>query len=339
MNAMVRSAICIVGAGSTGMMAGYYLSQAGAAVTFLVRPHRLDKLSRPQSIFSHDDGSLAFYSGYAVITNPVELRETYFDFILVTLDAAALQSSSGSELVREIGSVCRGTRTAVVLGSLGVDTRTWFLEHSGLESDQVMNGALEAFAYEVPSVDASLDAEADSALLEHADLAFRHTSAYGFSVDQSAPLASSAFAALYDRNGMKRCRVVPADEYRTRVTTFPVLVAWGLLSWVPLRTINPQSEIWRLGVDAMREFLQLSLFGEIGRAISERSTASGVLDSFREREEASSPLSFSAFMRYQHGAKVSVQDRNALNDALIRGEAEGTEMPALRALTARLPSE
>jgi ketopantoate reductase len=55
--------VCIVGAGSMGVSTGYHLSLAGAAVTFLVRPHRQEQLSRPQVLYSYDDHSLKTFSG------------------------------------------------------------------------------------------------------------------------------------------------------------------------------------------------------------------------------------------------------------------------------------
>lgn len=47
-----------------GVFTGVHLGLAGAAVTFLVRPHREEQLSRPQVRYSHDDHSLKTFSGY-----------------------------------------------------------------------------------------------------------------------------------------------------------------------------------------------------------------------------------------------------------------------------------
>ena len=331
-------AVCIVGAGSTGLMAGYHLSLAGAAVTFVVRPHRLEQLSRPQMLYSYDDDNLTAYSDYEVVTDPAKLSESSFAFVLVTLNASALHTEAGLRLVDEIGRAFRGRSTVVILGSLGLDTRTWFLGRSGLAGRQVINGALESFAYQVPFADLPPNPLISDALHGRADLAYRHPHPIGFSVDLSAPSAARSFAALYDRNGVTRCDTVTVDEYHVRVATFPILVAWGLLSWPAVHSIDPKSEIWRLGADAMREFQRLSIFGLTGRNLSEQTSPASVLQSFRELEQASEPLDFAAFMAYQHGSKVSEQDHVALREALSRGEAEGAAMPALRALLARVPT-
>ncbi|MET9462926.1 2-dehydropantoate 2-reductase N-terminal domain-containing protein [Streptomyces canus] len=42
----------LVGAGAMGVITGYQLQLACAEVTFLVRPARVEKLSRPQTLYS-----------------------------------------------------------------------------------------------------------------------------------------------------------------------------------------------------------------------------------------------------------------------------------------------
>ena len=46
------SKVLIVGAGATGLVAGYHLQLAGAEITFLVRPKRLLALSQPQILIA-----------------------------------------------------------------------------------------------------------------------------------------------------------------------------------------------------------------------------------------------------------------------------------------------
>ncbi|WP_035359836.1 2-dehydropantoate 2-reductase N-terminal domain-containing protein [Edaphobacter aggregans] len=47
--------ILIVGAGAMGLVVGYHLQLAGAAVDFLVRPARVPEMSRSQVFYSYDD--------------------------------------------------------------------------------------------------------------------------------------------------------------------------------------------------------------------------------------------------------------------------------------------
>jgi hypothetical protein len=56
---------------------------------------------------------------------------------------------------------------------------------------------------------------------------------------------------------------------------------------------------------------------------------------FQQAEQAALPMDAVAFMAYHHGSKLAGQGHELLQEALRRGEAEGAEMPALRALVGR----
>lgn len=320
-------------------LSGYHLGLAGAAVTFLVRSHRLNQLSRPQVLYSYDDHSLKNYTGYDLITDPAMLTGTSFDFVVITLDGASLRAEAGQKVVDEIGRAFRNTSTSVILGSVGIDLRSWFIERSGLADAQVTHGGLGALAYEVQPAKMPLHPGVRSDLLEKADYAYRHLSSYGFSVDLSVPKVARTFAALYDLSGVSQCSIVSVDEYKAPVTMIPLLVAWELLNWPALAEIDPVDETWRLGTEAMREFQRLSIFGPAGLTTSEETDAEGFLEIFRQMEKNALPLDLAAFNSYHHGNKVNSQDYEILHEALNRGEAEGFEMPALHALMAQLPKE
>lgn len=330
--------VCIVGAGSMGVSTGYHLSLAGAAVTFLVRPHRQEQLSRPQVLYSYDDHSLKTFSGYELLTDPAELAGTSFDFLVITLDGAALRAQAGQRLVDEIGRAFRGTKTEVIIGSVGIDLRSWFLERSGLAETQVTSGGLANLVYEVGPAAIPLHPGVDADLLARADYGYRHFSASGFYVALNAPQVAHGFAALYDRCGISKCDVFPVEEVRLWVAHFAPLAAWELLGWPVTADIDPAAETWQLGSEAMREFQRLPMYGQTGLAASERTDAKTILEFHRRMETDAMPLDLAAFYRYHHGGKVNGQDHQLLREALALGEAQGADMPALRALVARLPS-
>jgi hypothetical protein len=320
-----------------GVLTGYHLQLAGAAVTFLVRPHRLEQLSRPQALYSYDDQSLKTYSGYDLMTDPAKLSGTSFDFVVITLDGLALRAEAGQKLADEIGRAFRGTSTAVIIGSVGIGLRSWFLERSGLAETQVTNGVLYSLVYEVPPATIPLHPGVKSDLLAKADYAYRHFTPSGFAVDLSAPQVAHDFAALYDRNGVSQCSIISVDEHKASVAFFAPLMAWHLLKWPAAVDIDSTDETWRLGIEAMREFQQLSVCGSL--AATEQADAEAVLRFFREQEENTLPLDLAAFYKYHHGGKVNNQDHELLREALSHGKAEGAEVPALRALIARLSDE
>lgn len=331
--------VCIVGAGSMGIVTGYHLALAGAEVTFLVRPHRREQLSRPQMLYSYDDDTLKTYSGYELLTDPSQLASTSFDLVVITLDGAALRAEAGQKVVDELGRALGGTSTGVILGSVGIDLRSWFLQRSGLSEDQVANGVLNLLAYEVPPASMPEHSDVNADLLSSADYGYRHATAFGFTVDDSAPDVSQRFSDLYSSSGVSQCSAIPADEYRVSVGIFPALVAWELLGWPAAADIDPADETWQLGIASTREVQRLSAFGPAGLAASEQTSAQSILQVFRAMERDVLPLSLAAFNAYHHGGKVNAQDHMILREAQNRGRAEGADMPALRQLIARLPHE
>jgi hypothetical protein len=82
-----------------------------------------------------------------LITDPAKLAGTSFDFVIITLDGASLRTEAGQKLVDEIGRAFRNTSTAVILCSLGIEIRSWFLERSGLADSQVTQGDTGALIY------------------------------------------------------------------------------------------------------------------------------------------------------------------------------------------------
>ncbi|MFB9349556.1 hypothetical protein ACFFUA_19195 [Streptomyces heliomycini] len=167
-------------------------------------------------LYSYDDHSLKTYSGYQLLTDPCELAGTAFAFVVITLDGAALRAEAGQKLVDEIGHAFRGTSTAVILGSVGIDLRSCFLERSGLAETQVTYGGLGSLAHEVGPARMPTHPGTRPDLLASADYAYRHLTPSGFHVDLSAPQAAHDFAALYDRNGVSKCGILDVDAYGHR---------------------------------------------------------------------------------------------------------------------------
>lgn len=333
-----KTSICIVGAGSMGVVTGYYLSLGGARVTYLIRPHRQEQLSRAQKLYSYDDNSLKTFSDYELLTDPAQLAGTAFDYILVTLDGAALRSDAGEKLVQAIGNAYRDTQTGVILGSLGIDVKSAFIAQSGLAASRVSLRLAGTLIYEVPNAKLPLHNGVSTELLHQADYGFRHLSPVGLMIDDGAPDVARAFAEVFDRNGKTKCNIMPTRDFAAMITGIAAIGAWEALDWQKLTEFAPSDETWRLGVEAMREFQRLSIFGPEAAAAAEALTPEGVHSMFVGMEHAALPLDFAGFNRYHHGGKVNVQDHQILVEALERGRGEGLDMPALSALVERLSS-
>ncbi|RWR05194.1 ketopantoate reductase family protein [Paenirhodobacter populi] len=328
--------VLIAGAGAMGIVSSYHLALSGAAVTFLVRPHRVDAVERPQRLYCYDDGALKAYEGYELISDPATLSPGAYDYVVITLDGAAMRDPDGERLARAIGRVARGTSTGVILGALGIELRSWFLSVSELLGEQVTNGTLGIQCHPVAGVTLPLHAPTDADLLAQADFAYRHCWPLGFSVDDSAPGVAQRFAALYSANGISRCVIEQADEKAAGVFAFfAQMAACDIGGWPSPADIDPDSDFWQLGIAAGLEIQGLGIFGEAGRKARTQTTAEGALQFWRGWERDMLPLDLQGFNRFHHGGKVNRQDLQILADCIAQGEAEGTPMTATRELHAR----
>lgn len=330
------ASVIIVGAGSVGVLTGYDLSRAGADITFLVRPHRLEQLSRPQALYSYDDHTLQHFSGYDLITDPAALSQRNADFVIVTVDGAALRTEAGLQLVSEIGRAYRGTDTRVVLATVGIGVRSWFVEQSGLADDQVAMGGTGALIHEVSAAKLPSDPTVDEELLATADYAFRHPSRAGFRVENNSPKLTDAFTTLLAGEGVPAAVSIPEGQLGVGAAALAPILAWGLLGWRSLQEVDPADETWQIGVNSMRETQRLSAFGETGQAAAARTDPAGVLEAFRQQEQDSQPLDLAAFNAYHHGGKVNRQDIEFFEHARRLAAADGAATPALDAFIERL---
>ncbi|MHA7279849.1 ketopantoate reductase family protein [Arthrobacter sp. MDT2-2] len=330
--------IGIVGAGSVGVNAAYDLIRARIKVTFLVRPHRQEQLSRPQVMYSYDDNTLDQFSGYDVITDPAALSGQRLDVLIVTLDNASLQTEAGLTLTKEIGRAFHGTKTGVVLNAVGIEVISWFLSQSGLSEEQVTMGNTNALVHEVGAANLPADPSVDADLLAQADYAVKHLGPERFLIDDSSPNFAKTFAALYTANGIP-VKIESGAESAIGFSMLAPTLAWGLLNWRSPDEIDPTDETWQLGANSMREIQQLNVFGAAGKAAAAQTTPEGVLQMFRHMAQQSRPLDFADFTAYHHGGKVNRQDLDFIDDARQRAEAEGQDATALRELARRFQNK
>ncbi|MDF2642795.1 MAG: ketopantoate reductase [Pseudomonas sp.] len=329
--------VLIVGAGSIGMIFGYHLSLAKADVTYLVRPGRVERLSRPQTLFSYDDNSLKQYDGYSVISDHDGIAKGKFDYILLTLDGASLQSEDGIKLTKAIGKAVEGSDTKVIQGGMFVDSQRWFQNVSGLRDDQFTNGYFAILAYSPSAVTLPLHGKTDPSLLAQADLAYSDRMEAGLFIADSAPAIANGFVDLYNACGVSKATVVPAAGFAMYASAFFALLAGcELLSWPKFSNIHPSNETWRLAIAAMKEIQTLSAYGEAGRKAAEAMTEASALEEQVATEKLMWPLDLQEFNRFHHGGKVNKQDRAILADCLAAGRNEQKDMPALSELLARL---
>lgn len=329
--------VLIVGAGSIGMIFGYHLTLANVDVTYLVRERHIERLSRPQALYSYDDNSLKTYDGYSVISAHAGIAEGKFDYILLTLDGASLQSEDGIELTKAIGEAVQGTDTKVIQGGMFVGSQDWFQKVSGLRDEQFTNSYFAILAYSPSAVTLPFHGQTDPSLLEKADLAYSDRMHAGLFIADSAPAIANGFVDLYNASGVSKAIVVPAADFAMYANAmFALFGGCELLGWPKFADIDPSSEVWRLGIAAMKEIQTLSIHGEAGRKAAEATTEASALEEQAAMEKLMWPLDLQAFNRFHHGGKVNKQDRAILAASLAAGREENKDMPALSELLERL---
>lgn len=337
---MAKSRVLIVGAGAMGMVTGFILHLAGAEVTFLVRPHRAEALNHPQRLYYYNDNSLKEFKEYTYLTYPSQILDKEYDFIVITLDGAALKNETGQSLVRTIGSAVRQSKhTGVVLGTVFFNIRSWFLDVSGLPEDKVTLGWITIRAYSTAAITLPLHPPTDPELLSKANFAWIDNLGNGFGVDDSAPKVANAFAKLYNSSGVSTCGITPkaqAGSYTNPI--FAIYAACALLDWPRFKDIDTQGEIWRLAVAAVKEIQALSIHGELGQQAAQSTTEATMAERFADIDAKLLPLDNRAFNQYHHGGKVNEQDTEHLRACLAFGEEEGKDMAALRELIRKVES-
>jgi len=332
-----RSRVLIVGAGALGLTCAYHLQLAGASVSFLVRAPRAEALSRPQRLYCYNDHDLKTLDGYAVARSVEELRDEPFDFVLVTLDGAGCRTEAGIATLQALGQWLGGNAARLLICGVGLGLYEHVCRVTGLGPDRVLEGTMTMLAYAVGSAGAPRPAQQDTALHDSADLAyFRFPEGNGFVLSSRPVRGAKAFAALFDCSGVVRCILMPRRVYRmTTNLFFPFAVACALDGWRGTAALIANEELWALCCASQREIMRLAEHGFAGKLAALLVNDTRMAKQLLDREEAASPIGFTAFNRYHHGGKLIGQAIQVLEDCVAAGRAKGRAMPATGALLER----
>ncbi|XDG01754.1 hypothetical protein ABKA04_001369 [Annulohypoxylon sp. FPYF3050] len=341
MSENTKPRVLVIGAGSMGIITGYYLHKAGAEVTFLIRPRREESLKRPQILYCYEDNSLKSYEEYTYLTNPSDIVGKNYDFIVVTLDGAVLRSETGVQLVKTIGEAARNTNTKVLLGTVFFDICAWFLQISGLAAEQVTTCHLDIHIYATKDVTLPLHPPTDPEVLAKSDFAYTDKFPNSFTADDASLPAAESFAALWNKCAISPCAVKSAVECAASINClFPVFAACELLNWPDFKDISSSDkELWALVVASVKEIQGLDAHGEIGRKMVRETDEEGLARCLAQWESLVYPLDVQGFNRFHHGVKLKDQGSQHLRACMERGQAEGKEMGALRELVRRVEED
>ena len=333
---MTQKSVLIVGAGSMGLVIGYYLQRGGTKVTFLVRPGKKQQSKAPSVLYCYDDGTLKYLNDYDVEDDVAALADKSFDYAIVTFDHAIAESEEGTALLRALGKILADKETILITGGVGLGLREHFLRTTGLPEERILNGILGLLSHQT-TADLPINPPTDAKLLKSASMAYRHLGPTSMFVDSTFPEAAATFAEIYNRNQESTCDIMDKTQFAVLTSSaFPMLAAAEVAGWCPIAELVAQTELWALSCDAQREIAALPEFGPGNDAIVETMTNEAAAGIHVYVEQAAMPLDYQAFNRFHHGGKVSGQDFEIMRKCAVAGQRGGRPMTALSELMRRL---
>ena len=147
--------VLIVGAGAVGQVYGRHLQLGGADVTFLVKPHHVEKLQPPLRFYplnSHQltDPAVEF-SDYALITEPPSASDPGFDQVWLCVSSTALRQPW-------LGPLCASIGDATVVSLLpGIEDRKLLLQF--VPDERLVSGLITIISYPAPLAGEPQDSE------------------------------------------------------------------------------------------------------------------------------------------------------------------------------------
>jgi len=332
-----QSHILIIGAGALGLTSGYHLNLAGAKITFLVRKHRVDNLSRPQQLYCCNDHKLKTFENFAVITDPSELNGQQIDFALLTLDGATCRSDQGIQTLKAMGSAFAGTDTKLMINGVGIGLYEHVKQTTELPEAQLMQGTMGMYAYQTDRQGAPHPSNLDEALYEIADIAYLNfPNGTDFVVSGKTKAASRKFLELFNQCRVARCKVLP-DIILTIFSNsfFPFTTACEINGWQGTESLIADNALWHLCCQSKREIMGLKRHGLTGKIVSLLMSNGRQAKMIRHSEAEAAPMGLTAFNQFHHGGKVLQQDIQIMKNCLTAGELEGRDMSATRELLRR----
>lgn len=333
--------ILIVGAGAGGLVTGYHFALSGVEVTFYVRPGRMEEMNqKPRRLYCYEDHEIKSFDEYAVTCEMEDVASSSFDYVLTTLDGAAMQSEEGVELLRGLGDAIRTTEAIFVCLGAAVGIEDFIVEHTGLPIDRCLFGSFSLLSHNVPLPGQKFDESIDQEALASCVFGYTHLGGgnAGLMLTRTNRELALKLAEVYGRSGVSTCTVLPNLRISDCATSLlsPAFAAFIIEGWPDPEEMY-KTETWQLAQRAAMEIVALPQHGFLGKVVA---TLGGPLNLLAKMwdgtAKGAAPLDFNAFNRFHHGGKVMAQDLDISRDILTREEGRGRKLPALRSLLERL---
>jgi Ketopantoate reductase PanE/ApbA len=331
---MQKPSVLIVGAGALGLTLGYHFTLGGTAVTFLVRPNKLDAMQPPQLLYCYDDHQLKEFGDYQTITSAAEAAKQQYDYVIVSFDGFICRSAEGTQLLKELGDAIRPTAAKMIIGGVGIGLRGHYLQTTKLPEERLMEGTLGNLAYQVQRANMPLHPPTAAEKYKRATIAYHHfPNKSGFMLAARPKQAAREFAALYDRCGISKVTVMNVGLYTILNNAFfPITAICDLAGWPSAARMSANQPLMSLGSKAMKEIIGMPQHGFIGKIVRLFISEKSLSKLLTKMERESLPLDFHAFNKFHHGGKVRAQDIQVMQNCYAEGTATGYAMPALNEL-------
>lgn len=334
---MSDKSVLIVGAGALGLTCAYHLQRAGAEISFLVRPHRLEALSRPQKLYCFNDDSIKLLENFQVITSPQDLQGKSYDFVLLTLDGSTCRSDQGVATLNALGRQLADTGANLIICGVGIGLYQHVQKISGFADENLLQGTMRMFAYQVADWPEQPQPPTNLELYRQSDIAYLgFANRVGFFMASSPGKASRAFSQLWKESQVSLCQRMPKNLYAAFSNAFfPFTVASEIHGWQSTEALIADSELWPLCCDAQREIFGLRNFGWTGKLLSRLMSDQRLAKMMLNMDEGGKRIGFTAFNRFHHGGKVLEQDIEVIRNCIAAGKKQGRKMQATQALLDR----
>lgn len=333
--------VLIVGAGAGGLVTGYHFALSGVDVTFFVRPGRLAEMAtKPQRLYCYEDNEVKLFSDYETLCDMNAVATDRFDYVITTLDGAAMQSEEGRGLLQALGKAIQSSEAVLVCLGAARNVERLIATETGLPIERCLFGSFSFLSHNVPLPNQRFDTRIDEAALAECAYAYTHLgkNKNGLVLFRQNRKRGLQFAEIYGRSGISTCSVMPNLQMVDCLTYFlaPSFVAFDIEGWPEPDDIY-ETESWQLAEKAMLEIFALPQHGLLGKCLAALARPFNMLTKMYKGMTAdASPLDFHAFNKFHHGGKVLNQDIAMARQTLEYEEGRGRNMPTLRALLARL---
>lgn len=148
--------VLVVGAGAVGSVYGYYASQGGADVSFLVKPKHRANLAAGITLYAFPTvGKKAreiLFQKFSVLDDPGQVANSHWDLVFITVPSNALRTGDW------LKTLVAGAKDATIVTlQPGLNDREYILSETGIPEERLVSASIPIVSYLAPMPGESFD--------------------------------------------------------------------------------------------------------------------------------------------------------------------------------------